>query len=363
MEHGKLQECIRPFMDLKRINFIDKTTNMQYKPIGKSGLITSNLTLGTMIFGELSSRSTPKKEALDLIDNYIEHGGNHLDTADVYASGRSEEIVGEALKNRRKEVIVSTKVRFKTHDNINAEGLSRLHITEGIHSSLRRLQTDYIDLLYVHCFDPITPLEETIRVLEDLIRSGKVRYIGISNFKAWQLMKAQGLTQQLNTNCFVASQYQYSLVKRDMEYEFFDLLESEGLGLLPWGPLGGGFLTGKYSKDQPTSGRIATTSKETEESWERRNTAKNWAIIDKVKNLAEKYEATPSQISIAWILSKKVVSSVILGVRTHEQLLDNLEAKHLILSKADLAELDKVSSLPELYPYRMIEEYGDRNLK
>lgn len=344
------------------LNLIANKIKMKYKQIGKSGLITSNLTLGTMIFGEQSNRSTSEKDALKIIDQYIGEGGNHLDTADVYAGGRSEEIVGTSLKNRRTEIIVSTKVRFKTLNNINGEGLSRLHIMEGVHSSLKRLQTDYIDLLYVHCFDPITPLEETIRSLEDLVRSGKVRYIGISNFKAWQLMKAQGLTQQLNTNYFVAAQYQYSLVKRDMEYEFFDLLESEGLGLLPWGPLGGGFLTGKYSKELPTSGRISTTSEETEESWERRNTEKNWTIVDKIHELSAKYKASPSQISIAWILSKNVVSSVILGVRTMEQLKDNMAANNLVLSTEDLAVLDQLSALPELYPYRMIEAYGTRNL-
>ncbi|WP_340199611.1 aldo/keto reductase [Ascidiimonas sp. W6] len=336
---------------------------MKYNQIGKSGLITSNLTLGTMIFGEESNRSTSKNEALKIISQYFDEGGNHLDTADVYANGQSEIIVGEAVKSKRQDVIISTKVRFRTHPHVNGEGLSRLHIVEGVHASLKRLQTDYLDLLYIHCFDPLTPLEETIRTLEDLIRSGKVRYIGISNFKAWQLMKAQGLTHQLNTNCFIAAQYQYSLVKRDLEYEFFDLLESEGIGLLPWGPLGGGFLTGKYKKEKPNSGRIATTSDETEESWTRRNTQVNWNIIEKVKQLAKNYEATPSQISIAWILSKPVVSSVILGVRTQGQLIDNLKAENLNLSGEDLSALDELSNLPELYPYRMITAYGNRNLK
>ena len=335
---------------------------MRYKQIGKSGLVTSNLTLGTMIFGEDSERGTPKKEALKIIDQYISEGGNHLDTADVYAHGQSEIIVGEAIKNRRKEIIVSTKVRFKTHEDSNAEGLSRHHIVEGVNSSLKRLNTDYIDLLYLHGFDPITPLEETIRTLEDLIKNGKLRYIGISNFKAWQLMKAQALTQQLNTNCFIAAQYQYSLVKRDLEYEFFDLLESEGIGLLPWGPLGGGFLTGKYTREKPLSGRIATTSNETEESWERRNTDKNWGVIDKVKELAKKYAATPSQISIAWIMSKSIVPSVILGVRTADQLADNLSANSIKLSGEDILALDELSLLPELYPYRMINAYCQRNL-
>ncbi|MEO1513464.1 MAG: aldo/keto reductase [Bacteroidota bacterium] len=335
---------------------------MQYKPIGNSGLITSNLTLGTMIFGEKSVRSTPKKEALAIIDRYLAAGGNHLDTADVYANGQSEQIVGEALKGRRSDVLVASKVRFRTSQNINAEGLSRWNITKGVHASLKRLQTDYLDLLYVHCFDPITPLEESIRALDDLIQSGKVRYIGISNFKAWQLMKAQGLCQQFNANKFIAAQYQYSLVKRDIEYEFFDLFESEGVGLLPWGPLGGGFLSGKYTRDQPQSGRIATTSEETEESWERRNTEKNWKIMDKMQELCKKHDATPSQLAIAWILSKPVVSSVILGVRTMEQLTDNLASNQLSLSAEDLGELDRLSTLEELYPYRMIEAYGARNL-
>ncbi len=335
---------------------------MKYHPIGKSGLITSNLTLGTMIFGEQSSRSTPKAEALQIIHRYLEAGGNHLDTADVYAEGRSEEIVGEAISGRRSEVIIATKVRFRTQAHANGEGLSRVHIIDEVHASLRRMQTDYIDLLYLHCFDPITPLEETIRALDDLIRSGKVRYLGISNFKAWQLMKAQGLAQQLNTNAFIAAQYQYSLVKRDLEYEFFDLLQSEGLGLLPWGPLGGGFLTGKYSKEGPTGGRIATTDEGTEESWARRNTEQNWRILDKVRELADKYSASPTQIALAWILAKPVAPSVILGVRTMEQLEDNLKASELSLAPGDVAALDKVSKLPELYPYRMIEDYGSRTL-
>ncbi len=336
---------------------------MRYKQIGKSGLITSNLTLGTMIFGEQSDRGTPKKEALKLIDQYFDLGGNHLDTADVYANGQSEIIVGEAVKSRRHEIVISTKARFRTLQHVNGEGLSRLHMIEGVNASLKRLQTDYLDLLYLHCFDPLTPLEETIRALEDLIGSGKVRYIGISNFKAWQLMKAQGLTRQLNANAFIAAQYQYSLVKRDLEFEFFDLVASEGVGLLPWGPLGGGFLTGKYKKEKPTTGRIATTADDTEESWARRNLDKNWKIVETIQLLANKYESTPSQIAIAWILSKSVVSSVILGVRTQAQLADNLEATNLELSQEDLIELNTLSSLPELYPYRMIADYGGRNLE
>ncbi|MEM8585519.1 MAG: aldo/keto reductase [Bacteroidota bacterium] len=335
---------------------------MRYAPLGRSGLITSNLTLGTMIFGESSSRSTPKADALRMINTYLDAGGNHLDTADVYAEGRSEEIVGEAIKGKRSEVIVATKVRFPTGNGVNEVGLSRHHIIEGVNRSLQRMKTDYIDLLYIHCYDPITPMEETVRALDDLVTSGKVRYLGLSNFKAWQLMKLQALCDKMNAHPFVAAQYQYSLVKRDMEYEFFDLLESEGLGLMPWGPLGGGFLTGKYTRQGPAGGRISTTEAHTEEAWDRRNTEQNWQIIDLVRELANKYEASPSQISLAWILAKAIVPSVILGVRTMEQLEDNLKAKDIILDTEDVNALDEVSALPELYPYRMIEAYGGRQL-
>jgi len=335
---------------------------MTYQPIGHSGLISSRLTLGTMIFGETGSRATPAAEATRLIDAYLDAGGNHLDTADVYAEGRSEEIVGQAVKRRRSEVIIASKTRFRSHPHVNGEGLSRQHLMEGVHASLARLQTDYLDLLYLHCFDPITPLEETLRALEDLVRQGKIRYLGLSNFKAWQLMKAQGLTQQLNTHRFVAAQYQYSLVKRDLEYEFADLLPGEGLGLLPWGPLGGGFLTGKYTPEGPKEGRIATTADETEEAWARRNTEQNWQTVALVRELAARHQATPSQIAIAWLLAQPMVPSVILGVRTLPQLTDNLAATEITLSAEELDALDAVSALPELYPYRMIADYGQRVL-
>lgn len=335
---------------------------MKYNTIGKSGLITSNLTLGTMIFGEDSERSTPKSEAIRLIDQFLDAGGNHIDTADVYANGVSEKIVGEALKHKRQDVVVSTKIRFRTAPNPNAEGLSRWNLIQGVENSLKRLETDYLDILYLHCFDPVTPLEETVCTLINLMVSGKVRYVGISNFKAWQLMKSQGMLNQLGSFGFIAAQYQYSLVKRDLEYEFFDLLPDQGLGLLPWGPLGGGFLTGKYSRQGPVEGRIATTSPQTEESWMRRNKKKNWLIMEGISSLANDYGATSSQIAIAWILSKKVVASTILGVRTRDQLSDNLGANSIKLSPEDIRKLDELSAPGELYPYRMISDYGNRTI-
>ncbi|MEO0338432.1 MAG: aldo/keto reductase, partial [Bacteroidota bacterium] len=331
--------------------------------IGKSGLITTDLSLGTMLFGEESGRSTPEADAKAIMQYYLAEGGNHIDTANVYAGGRSEEIIGRALEaSQRKRVILATKVRFPMGEDHNQAGLSRLHIIEAVHDSLRRLQTDYIDLLYVHAWDPITPIQETLRALDDIVTSGKVRYLGVSNFKAWQVMKAQGLADQLGMHKFIAGQYQYSLVKRDLEYEFVDLFESEGLGLLPWGPLGGGFLTGKYQRTGPTAGRISITEDHTEESWERRNTEQNWQILDYVQDLAKQHQVTPSQVALAWLRAKQVVSSVILGARTLDQLKDNMGAAKLNLSQVEIAHLDELSKLPELYPYRMLEAYAQRKL-
>lgn len=336
---------------------------MQYAPLGRSGLITTNITLGTMLFGEKSERTTPEVEAQRIIDAYLDAGGNHIDTANVYAEGESEAIIGRHLGNKRKRVILATKARFPMGKDPNAGGLSRLHLIESVEDSLQRLQTDYIDVLYVHAWDPITPLQETLRALDDLVSSGKVRYLGVSNFKAWQLMKSLGLMDQLGYHRFVAAQYQYSLVKRDVEYEFADLCASEGLDLLPWGPLGGGFLSGKYHPDQaPTSGRIATTAGHTEESWDRRNTAQNWAILKEVDRIAKAHDNTHVAVAIAWLLGRAIVPSVLIGPRTFEQLQANLAGGQLVLSQEEHDRLDKASTLPELYPYRMLEAYAKREL-
>ncbi|MEL6275572.1 MAG: aldo/keto reductase, partial [Bacteroidota bacterium] len=322
---------------------------------------TTNLTLGTMLFGEGQKRSTPEEEAKKIMDVYLDYGGNHIDTANGYAAGRSEEIIGRHLKGRRNGIIIATKVRFPMGEGPNEAGLSRHHVLESIHASLQRLQTDYIDLLYLHAWDPITPIEETLRVLDDLVSSGKVRYLGISNFKAWQLMKAQGLTKMNGYSPFIAAQYQYSLVKRDLEYEFADLLMTEGLGLLPWGPLGGGFLAGKYTPDQkPTEGRIAYSTQEQEENWSRINSERNWRILAVVDRIAKERNTSHPVVAIAWLLSKKVVPSVVLGTRTLDQLEQNLSATSLKLSSEEIQLLDEASSLPELYPYRMIEAYAMR---
>lgn len=338
---------------------------MKYRNLGSSGLLVSELALGSMIFGEKSQRSTPEKEATEIIDAYIDAGGNHIDTANVYADGVSEEIVGKAIKGKRDKLVIATKVRFGTGDGPNDAGLSRYHIMKNVEDSLRRLQLDHIDLLYMHCWDPVTPIEESLQAFDDLVKMGKVRYIGVSNFTAWQLMKSLGLSEQHGWARFVAAQYQYSLVTRDIEDEFSELCSTEGVGLVPWGPLGGGFLSGKYRRDshpqEASEGRIATATEKMEENWDRRSTEKNWEIIDQIEEIQANHDgATFSQVALRWLLAQPAVSSVIIGVRTMAQLQDNLKAAELELSAAEIAKLSEVSQPDSRYPYRFLKLYGQR---
>jgi aryl-alcohol dehydrogenase-like predicted oxidoreductase len=334
---------------------------MKFNQLGRSGLLVSDLCLGAMIFGEESTRGTPPAEAERMINRYLDAGGNFIDTSDVYADGRSEEIVGRVIKEKRDQIVVATKVRFASGQGPNDAGLSRRHILQAAHASLRRLNSDYIDLYYMHGWDALTPLQESLRTFDELVTAGKVRYIGVSNFKAWQVMKALALGDRSEWVRFVAGQYQYSLVKRDIEYEFGDLFLSEGIGLMPWGPLGGGFLSGKYRRDQrpqaASEGRIATTSDDTEEAWQRRNTERNWHIVETVNEVAKERSATTPQVALAWLRAQPMITSVILGARTLSQLEDNLGAADLELSAEEIAKLNQASAPPELYPYNLIEQW------
>jgi aryl-alcohol dehydrogenase-like predicted oxidoreductase len=327
---------------------------MKLVPLGRSGLLVSELCLGTMVFGEEGPRGTDEPRALRMIDRFLDAGGNFVDTADVYAGGRSEEIVGKALaQHRRDQIILATKVRFQSGPGANDLGLSRHHIIRGAEASLRRLGTDVIDLYYLHMWDAVTPIEETLRALDDLVTSGKVRYIGVSNFKAWQVMKALAVGDANGWNRFVAAQYQYSLSVRDIEWEFCDLFRQEGLALVPWGPLGGGFLSGKYRKgSRPESGRLATASKNHEEYWEKRDTDRNWSIMEVIGRIAEERKVSYSQIALNWLRQRS--ESVILGVRTEEQLEDNLGATDWELYAQEMDDLDAASAPPEPYPYRIM---------
>ncbi len=338
---------------------------MKFNQLGNSGLLVSEISLGTMVFGEERERSTPADEAKKIIHRYLEAGGNHIDTADGYAGGRSEEIVGQAMKDQqRDQVVIASKVYFPVKAGRNDFGLSRHHIMEGVDASLRRLKMDYIDLYYMHRWDHLTPVEESLRAFDDLVQAGKVRYIGVSNFKAWQVMKSLALSDTRGWSRFVAGQYQYSLIKRDVDYEFIDLFQSEGIGMMTWAPLGGGFLSGKYKQGmRPTEaheGRIAKEADRTEDSWARRNTERNWKIINAVGEIVKARGASYSQVAIAWLRSRPAVSSVIMGVRTMEQLEDNLKAAEIDLSNEELGKLNKASEMPELYPYRFIAEMRPR---
>jgi aryl-alcohol dehydrogenase-like predicted oxidoreductase len=339
--------------------------SMQYVTLGDTGLMVSRLALGTMVFGEDGPRGTPRPEAVEMVARFLDAGGTHIDTANVYAAGRSEEIVGEAIRGHRDEIVLATKVRFPMGPGPNDQGLSRYHITGSVEASLRRLGTDRLDLLYMHCWDPITPLDESLETFDDLVRAGKVQYIGVSNFTAWQMMKALGMSDANGWARFVAAQYQYSLVVRDIERELTDLAIAEGVGIVPWGPLGGGFLSGKYRADRPPvedgDGRIAVMPDHAEESWSRRATERNWAIVDVVGEIATAHDRTPSQVALAWLLARPGVASVIIGVRTMSQLEDNLAALECRLSFEDLDRLDEVSAFDHGYPYRFLANYGGRS--
>lgn len=238
----------------------------------------SALALGTMVFGEEGPRGTPPDEARRLIDTLLGAGGTHSDTANVYAGGRSEEMVGAAIGGRRHQVTLATKVRFRTGDGPNDEGLSRQHVLRAVEASLKRLDTDHVDVLYAHCWDPWTPLEETLNVLDEVVRRGMARYLGVSNFRGWQVAKARTLQRERSLAPFVAAQDQMSLVERDVDPEFDSLCWEEGIGMVPWGPLGGGFLTGKYRRDEAPdadTGRIGGTPDHAEEAWARRDRERN----------------------------------------------------------------------------------------
>jgi aryl-alcohol dehydrogenase-like predicted oxidoreductase len=315
-----------------------------------------------MVFGEETERGADEETSLGMIDRFIDAGGNFIDTADVYAGGRSEEIVGRALSRvARDRIIVATKVRMPVGEGPNDIGLSRKHITDGVEASLRRLGTEYIDLYYTHMWDPVTPLEETLRALDDLVRDGKIRYIGVSNFTAWQVMKALSVSEQRNFVRYVAGQYQHSLVMRDIEREFDGLFADQGIGEIPWGALGGGFLSGKYRRgERPEQGRLALMPDSAEEAWARRDVERNWRTLDAVGEIADARGVTYSQVALAWLLRRPAVASVLLGVRTPQQLEDNLAAVDLELSDSEYERLDEVSRPDPGYPYRMIREYGAR---
>ena len=325
---------------------------MEYRRLGDTGLMVSELCLGCMTFGREASEEDSKR----LVDRFLEAGGNFIDTADVYSKGVSEEITGRAIKGVRDDVVLATKVYFPMGEGPNDTGLSRKHVTQGCEDSLRRLGTDYIDLYQVHCWDSATPLKETLSALTDLVRSGKVRYIGVSNFTGWQLVKSVCLSEANGLERFVCLQPQYSLVERNIEREILPICLEEGLGVIPWSPLGGGFLSGKYRREEepPEGSRISEAVASMEEHWDRRATERNWAALDVVGRISEETDKSYAQISLNWLLRQDGVTAPIIGARTLEQLEDNLGASGWTLDEEQVEELSDASALEDVYPYRFI---------
>jgi aryl-alcohol dehydrogenase-like predicted oxidoreductase len=326
---------------------------MEYRALGRSGLRVSVLTMGTMTFGGRGGfadvGSTDVDEARRQVDQCLAAGVNLFDTADVYSGGLAEEILGQALKGRRDEVLVATKVRMSMGDGPNDAGLSRYHIVTGCEASLRRLGTDHVDLYQVHEWDGLTPLEETLEALDLLVRSGKVRYVGVSNYAGWQLMKALGMASMLGLPRFVSQQIYYSLQAREAEYELIPAAVDQGLGVLVWSPLAGGLLSGKYRRDrQPPAGSRGLTD------WNEppvRDSDALYEIVDVLVSIGESRGVSAAQVALAYLLGRPAVTSLVIGAKTGEQLADNLAAADLVLTADERGRLDKASELPLIYPY------------
>ncbi|MBI2060465.1 MAG: aldo/keto reductase [Nitrospirae bacterium] len=323
---------------------------MEYRVLGRTGLKVSPLCLGTMTFG----RETDGAESLRILDLCLEKGINFIDTADVYARGRSEEILGDALKGRRDRIVLATKGRFRTGDGPNDMGLSRKHLYDALHASLRRLRTDYIDLYQIHMWHEETALDLVLSTLNDFVRQGKARHVGASNLAAWHLAQALSRSEQRGWERLECLQPQYSLLCRDIEREILPLCRFEALGVIAWSPLAGGVLSGKYS---------ATGEGPQDARWSRKQeletfSERNGKIVDVLKSEAEGRKATPSQVALSWVMAQPGVTSAILGARTLEQAKENLYSPDVKLDADGLARLDEASAIPMGYPYEQLATWG-----
>ncbi|HEX4051745.1 MAG TPA: aldo/keto reductase [Steroidobacteraceae bacterium] len=335
---------------------------MQYRPLGRTGLLVSELCLGTMTFGGrgfwkvVGMLDLPA--ATGLVERSLAAGVNFIDTADVYGEGESERLLGLALRNlsvRREDVVIATKVRGRSGAGPNDVGLTRKHILASVQASLQRLQTDYIDLYQIHGYDPLTPLEETLRALDNLVSRGLVRYVGCSNLAAWQLMKALGRAEHENLARFESLQAYYSIASRDLERELVPLLQDQGVGLMVWSPLSGGLLSGKFTRG---SGGGPPDARRSSFDFPPVDKEHGFAIVEAMRPIAAAHGVSVARVALAWVLQQKPVTSVIIGAKTPEQLDDNLAAADLKLSSEQLAQLDHVSALKSEYPRWMIERQG-----
>jgi aryl-alcohol dehydrogenase-like predicted oxidoreductase len=328
---------------------------MEHRLLGRSGCAVSTLALGTMTFGTETDEYGSRAQ----LDAFVAAGGNLIDTADVYSDGTSEQIVGRWLATApaevRDSVVIATKGRFAMGKYANDLGLSRRHLQRAVDESLRRLGVDCIDLYQVHAWDPLTPLDETLRALDDMVRTGKIRYLGLSNYTGWQVQKAVWLAREHGLEAPVTLQPQYNLLVREVEWEIVPACLDAGLGLLPWSPLGGGWLTGKYQRDTAPVGatRLGENPDRGVEAYSRRsNQERTWDVVDAVRAVADKRGVSMAQVALAWLVDRPGVTSVILGARTLEQLEDNLAAADVHLDTDETAALDAASDpAPADYPY------------
>ena len=331
---------------------------MKYKLLGNTGVLVSELCLGTMTFGGKgywqAIGQLPQPEVNLLVKTAFDEGINFIDTANAYSEGLSETLLGTAIKDlgiNTQQVVVATKLRIRMGLGANQVGLSRLHIADSVDDSLQRLKLSHIDLLYIHGVDPLTPLEETMRGLEDVVRSGKVRYLGISNHPAWMVVKANSYAEKMGWTKFCASQNFYAISSRDVEREIEPMAISEGLGLMPWSPLAGGFLSGKYTRHNEKAG----DSRRDSFDFPPINKEKAYDIIDVMAEIGLEHGASVAQVALAWLLKKPHVTSVIIGAKKLEQLQDNIAATKLELTADDMQKLDTVSALTPEYPGWMVE--------
>jgi len=335
---------------------------MKYKTLGNTGLLVSQLCLGTMTFSGGSGiykhiGNVDQAGADELVKASIEAGINFFDTADVYSAGASESTLGQSFKNlgiARQDYVLATKVYSRMGQGRNDVGASRGHIMDAVEASLKRLQTDHIDLYQIHATDALTPTEETLRALDDLIRQGKVRYIRVSNWQAWRVATALGISARLNLGRFNTLQAYYSIAGRDLERELVPLLEAEKMGLLVWSPLAGGLLSGKFSRQNQSP----EDSRRSEFDFPIVNKERAWDVIDVMRPIAEAHDCSPARIALAWLLAKPVVTSVLVGAKRLSQLKDNIAAVDVVLSDEEIRLLDAVSELPREYPGWMLATQG-----
>ena len=326
---------------------------MKYNLLGNTGALVSELCLGCMTFGGRGMWESIGKLAQDevnqLVKTALDSGINFIDTANAYSEGLSEIMLGKALKElgvNRQQVVIATKVRLRMGPGANQIGLSRLHIMDSVNDSLARLDLSHIDLLYIHGVDPVTPLEETMRGLEDVVRSGKVRYIGVSNHPAWKVVKANSIADKMGWNKFVASQNYYSIAGRDIEREIVPMLLNEGIGLMPWSPLAGGFLSGKFTRKTEKAG----DSRRDVFDFPPVNKEKAYDIIDVMLEIGSQHHVSAAQVALAWMLRKPAVTSIIIGAKKQDQIIDNIASTNLLLTDEEMKKLDAISELSPEYP-------------